>query len=561
MRPKTLALLALLLSACNLGGAPKTGPTEKVDLEVLPDPLTLSKGGSADLFLVIPEELKEELKGELFLKLENPPPGVALSTWRREAGGGHIPITLSADEETASEGTYEVTLKVTSADSPVEGIAPFTLSIVEGQSFAVDVPWDTQDANPGDGKCADSFGKCSLRAAVMEANASELPTTIKLRKNIEDIKGIYTLERGALPFDGDITIKGEGRNDVFIAGIGPLLEVYPGRTVKLEGVSLLVQNPSPIPPEEGGVLYNAGYLTLKNVVISGGKAKYGGGIYNDAEGLLLLEGTIVEKNVATEAGGGLYNEGILILVESEVRQNTAPLGQGGGIYNAAFLSASRLKVKENAAVKGGGLYIGMSEDSTTPPTADLNWSEGVLNTAQKGAGLYLEEGGTALLSSSTFRLNVGEAIYSAGLLTLLNTTLSSNGGVALNSEGETDILFSTIYANQVGVSSLSGTTRIKGTILQDCVGTLKSEGYNVLERPICRLDPKQETDLLAVPALLGLLEEADPVWVHRPLLGSPFIDQVPPSDCTDFEGNPVKRDALGARRPIGKGCSIGAVED
>ena len=31
---------------------------------------------------------------------------------------------------------------------------------------------DTVDAVPGDGACADVEGRCSLRAAVMEANAS-----------------------------------------------------------------------------------------------------------------------------------------------------------------------------------------------------------------------------------------------------------------------------------------------------------------------------------------------------------------------------------------------------
>ncbi|MEZ4485138.1 MAG: hypothetical protein R2864_11285 [Syntrophotaleaceae bacterium] len=38
-------------------------------------------------------------------------------------------------------------------------------------SFTVDTTSDSVDVNPGDSICADSDGSCSLRAAVMEANA------------------------------------------------------------------------------------------------------------------------------------------------------------------------------------------------------------------------------------------------------------------------------------------------------------------------------------------------------------------------------------------------------
>ena len=39
------------------------------------------------------------------------------------------------------------------------------------KTFNVTVVTDSVDVNPGNGKCADSNGNCSLRAAVMEANA------------------------------------------------------------------------------------------------------------------------------------------------------------------------------------------------------------------------------------------------------------------------------------------------------------------------------------------------------------------------------------------------------
>ena len=41
----------------------------------------------------------------------------------------------------------------------------------QGDTFTVNSPVDTVDANPGDGVCADAGGNCTLRAAIEEANA------------------------------------------------------------------------------------------------------------------------------------------------------------------------------------------------------------------------------------------------------------------------------------------------------------------------------------------------------------------------------------------------------
>ncbi len=48
---------------------------------------------------------------------------------------------------------------------------------------------DTQDAAPGDGVCADADGMCSLRAAVMEANALGGHTVVRFDESLEDEDG------------------------------------------------------------------------------------------------------------------------------------------------------------------------------------------------------------------------------------------------------------------------------------------------------------------------------------------------------------------------------------
>src|SRR5262245_49487475 len=57
-------------------------------------------------------------------------------------------------------------------------------------TLTVDSTVDSVDASPGNGICADSLGRCTLRAAVMEANALGGPDTIVLPA------GTYTLTLG-----------------------------------------------------------------------------------------------------------------------------------------------------------------------------------------------------------------------------------------------------------------------------------------------------------------------------------------------------------------------------
>lgn len=72
-----------------------------------------------------------------------------------------------------------------------------------GTVFTVDTTLDTVDSNPGDGFCSDASGDCSLRAAVMEANAlpgveeiqlNGLTSTLTLGDWNEDDAGIGDLD-------------------------------------------------------------------------------------------------------------------------------------------------------------------------------------------------------------------------------------------------------------------------------------------------------------------------------------------------------------------------------
>lgn len=71
--------------------------------------------------------------------------------------------------------------------------------------FAVNNTSDAVDANPGNGACATSTGVCTLRAAIMEANASLGADTITLQGTTYTLSITGTGENSAAKGDLDVT--------------------------------------------------------------------------------------------------------------------------------------------------------------------------------------------------------------------------------------------------------------------------------------------------------------------------------------------------------------------
>jgi CSLREA domain-containing protein len=111
----------------------------------------------------------------------------------------------------------------TASLAPVLRLGAFLVAMVllgvplgaAGSQFVVDSTADEIDAIPGDGVCASSSGGCTLRAAIMETNATPGPDTIALPA------GVYTL---AIPGAGE-DLGATGDLDVLdgldIVGSGP----------------------------------------------------------------------------------------------------------------------------------------------------------------------------------------------------------------------------------------------------------------------------------------------------------------------------------------------------
>ncbi|MEZ5164952.1 MAG: pentapeptide repeat-containing protein [Acidimicrobiales bacterium] len=138
-----------------------------------------------------------------------------------------------------------------------------------GTVFAVDTTADTVDVVPGDGVCADAGGACSLRAAVMEANALPGVEEIRLVDGAEYTLTIPegttdTAATGDLDITSPVVMTGDGR--IIGRNLGGLIHVREGvGLVELSGpnfgwdaAALTIDAPSSVSVRSADFTYRSG---------------------------------------------------------------------------------------------------------------------------------------------------------------------------------------------------------------------------------------------------------------------------------------------------------------
>ncbi len=474
-------------------------------------------------------------------------------------------------------------------------------SVAYADTFTVDTSDDTVDATPGDGLCGDAGGDCSLRAAIMEANAMISDDTIILTS------GVYTLtlsgsgEDNSLTGDldvvtGTLIISGAGALNTVVDGnqLDRVLHVQSGAVVRVYNVALTNGKTANVGlnGESGGGVYNLGQLTLMDCAISnnvtgdgseapdGGRGGHGGGVYNASHATLTIKSSLVTHNATGNggeggdmggtsgdggSGGGIYNAGTMSLTHSIVSNNVTGQGGpcgghciagiggfGGGAYNAGVLTLTRSTVNSNTAGPAG--------------------TGGIFNLGD----------------------GCGGGVSNRGVLSLINSTLSGNqangsgGGVNNVWGGALTINNSTIVTNVVdlnndddGVNPESGggvyehssdVVNVKNSIIagniemnegaQDCDGNINSQGYNLVgEGTGCPTDgPGDLTvdpDDVFVTVLGSLRDNGGDTLTHALLPGSPAIDAGHPAPPGSGGDACLPTDQRGENRFV---CDSGAFE-
>lgn len=397
-------------------------------------------------------------------------------------------------------------------------------------TFTVDTTTlDAGDIDPGDGECAWATfppvgERCTLRAAIMEANA--LPgadrVLVPLGVTIVLDNAGRNEDAGAL---GDLDITGP-----LEIGTGGVSDPASSPTIDADGIDRVFD-----------VHHSAGEVHLVNLRITGGAANdattfLGGGVRSQVP-LLHLWYCEVAGNTAN-AGGGLYVTHSLDMVGSDIHGNvvtdlgftnvegSAIRDQDGGADPGDTVSIRGSTIRTNLALGGPGSHTAV-----------------ILRTP-------------LLVENSTFSGNVPNALHIYGTDAMLNhatitgsQTGFSFGGPTLASES---VLRNTIIAgNSVQDCAFGGSHTTSHAYTLDSDGTcLLTFGVGNLQNADARLRP--------LALRFGRLP------VHDLAAGSDAIDSADPA-FAGAGGTCLGSDQDGIDRPIdGDGgvarCDMGAVE-
>ena len=318
------------------------------------------------------------------------------------------PIVLTIPG-TAPTGTYNATLTLSaSATNCPSNTAPFTVTLRPclTTTFTVNSLGDTPDANPGNQACADGAGNCTLRAALMEANALGICAVLTINFSVT---GTINLT-GALPdITRSLTITGPGaklltvrRNTnseyrIFTIPNGGLNIVMSGLTIT-NGVQ------NGVGGSIGGGIFSSSPLRLTDCVIAGNQALFGGGVVLNADGV--FTGCTFSGNTSFNTAGGIsFGGGTLRLSNCTINDNFGSRG-GGGILTTGVLEAINCTVTSNRHV----------------------------SSAPGSVSGILVSGGTTRLRNTIVANNqsVNLGVNGGSLISLGNNLTSDNGGGLLN---------------------------------------------------------------------------------------------------------------------------------
>jgi CSLREA domain-containing protein len=238
---------------------------------------------------------------------------------------GAATATISIANDDTDENPYDFALSG-------NGIDPC-------QTLIVNVTGDEPDATP-DGICETAAGNgfCTLRAAIMESNASSCapltinfsllpgsePQQILLEDLLPAITRSVTIQG---PLGQMVSVDGDDSNRIF--------EVASGITVNIS--NLIITNGFST-SDGAGLVNNGGTVNISNCVFTGNQtsAANGAAIANNAGTLSVWNSTFsLNQTTSSGNGGAIYvNSGIVTLTNNTISENGAA-DNAGGVYNNA----------------------------------------------------------------------------------------------------------------------------------------------------------------------------------------------------------------------------------
>lgn len=390
----------------------------------------------------------------------------------------------------------------------------------------VDSQLDQPDADPGDQICASADGWCTVRAAIMEANASEFAADGN-RYTIFIPAGYYNIElpnplstpgtdtesgaerpvvtsdeTGSFKISVPLTIHGESAASTTLDAnrLDRVFEIDTDAESTITDVTIRGAAGNSF----GGGVYCKATVHLYRVHITDNRAGGGGGIFCNPDGALDLRDSTVSHNIATSQAGGIRIDQWGTIVNSTISNNIAqgldspPTGTG-----VAFLYS------EGGGVDVRGFYALIENSTITENQAKSG-----------GAGLHFAK---AYLDSAP------DPVTGAVDRPLLEVVVR-NSIIAMNvsENGPNDCL------------------------AEVAVNRIRSEGNNIDSDGSCPFD--QPGDLPNTDPLLSPLQDnGGPSLSHLPLSGSPALGAGDLHSCSTADQRGIVRASDGD-------CEIGAIE-
>ena len=211
--------------------------------------------------------------------------------------------------------------------------------------------------------------------------------------------------------------------------------------------------------------------TVNGGIITGGKAKNGGGVYVAPGGKLHMTGGSIVGCQAKD-GGGVYLDNNdqtdasseFTMTDSSIIGCTASYFGGGVAVNpkCKFTMDNGSAVRSCTARNGGGVYITSSANGNGVFT--LRNGAIFLCTAAKGGGVYNE--GSFIMEDGTIKNCTAEWAWpsSGGVFNLREFTMS---GGAIGEDGKDDESYVYNAANTAAVFTISGTAKIYANVAND----------------------------------------------------------------------------------------------
>ncbi len=374
----------------------------------------------------------------------------------------------------------------------------------------------TTTEDSADGVCD---AHCSLREAVIAANAADGADTIELPAGVFVLSIEGADEDGALTGDldvtDDLTVVGRGAGRTMIIGTGTdrLFDAW-WASLTIDDVTLTGGGGV----SDGGAVRGVGpsSIHLQFVRLAGNQAVVrAGAVSASSDGTLQLDDCVLEGNTAGSYGGALSVSGTVEVLRTWIDGNWVRYGGGGVVLTqGSTLELTDSFLGGNSASYGGAVHNDRGTITATNVTFSRN------RTIDARGGAISISGGTVTLSHCT----------------LAGNSAASGGAALATYEDEAVSIDNTIISGP-------GYGR-------DCSEGMVSNGHNLDVNGSCGLSAAG--DLAGMAAGLGALRtNGGPTPTHALLAGSPAIDAGSGSLATDQRG---------VSRPVGAAPDIGAYE-